>query len=127
MSEAGTERKPIAEMTILLIGSILTAVAIHLESDVLLIPSIFTCIFAGIAALLCAPLSRQAIAFKATVTVVGMAGVVFGLTWWMGHKNDPEIFSPMFVGYIGGGLVLAGICNLAADIRQRQAVRHQGP
>ena len=49
MSEAGTERKPIAEMTILLIGSILTAVAIHLESDVLLIPSIFTCIFAGIA------------------------------------------------------------------------------
>lgn len=118
MSEADAQRMPIAELTILLIGSILTAVAIHLESDALLVPSIFTCIFAGIAALLRAPLSRQGRAIKATVTVVGMAGVVFGFIWWMGHKNDPEIFSPMFVGYIGGGLVLAGICNLVADCRQ---------
>lgn len=115
MTATNVKRKPVPELSVLLLGGILFAVSSYLEIQALLVASVFLCIFSGIAALISSAVAPRSRAVKATITVVGSAGAIFGVVWWMAHGDEPEIFSPIFVGYIGGGLALSGICNLLHD------------
>lgn len=39
-----------------------------------------------------------------------------------GHRHDSEIFSPVLIGYIEGGLLLSEILNLIYTLHQRNSV-----
>lgn len=52
---------------------------------------------------------------------LGLAAVVFRLLWWNGRHLDNENFLPVFIGYVGGGLLLSGILNLTYTLRHRNS------
>ncbi|WP_143707987.1 hypothetical protein [Gordonia terrae] len=55
------------------------------------------------------------------VLVIGVGGVVFGLYWGATHADEPEIFSPTLIGYVGAVLVLNSGWRLVAN---RDRSRH---
>ncbi|WP_072803462.1 hypothetical protein [Rhodococcoides yunnanense] len=116
-------RKPAAELGILVVGVVLIAASRVLDLEELFVSGVFVCIFAGLAALISGPMSRLSAKLTVVVTVVGLVCGVFGLVWGIVHADEPEIFSPVFLGYLGGGVALSGICTLLdrrnADVGRR--------
>lgn len=102
-------------------GFLSALLAAHFRAEIWLVGSIFVCIFAAVAAGFTRVLSRWGLGIQLAAVAVGLAAVGFGYSWWLHHGNEPEIFSPMFVGYIGGGLALSGVVTVLHRSPHRQA------
>jgi hypothetical protein len=50
---------------------------------------------------------------QTAVLVLGIIGTVFGIYWWANHQDEPEIFSPLILGYLAAALLLSSLVNLA--------------
>lgn len=122
MTSHTDNRKPIPELTLLAAGIVAAVIAGKaIGSSTWFAVFIFLCIFSGLAAVFSTVLSSRGLAFQVASTALGLAAVVFGLLWWNSHRHDNEIFSPVFIGYIGGGLLLSGILNLTYTLRHRHS------
>lgn len=112
MVGATVPRKLWPEFMIFGAGIVSAMVSVPFDSDPWFIASVFACIFAGLSALVTQIIGTRGRTVQIAAVVGGGAAVVFGAIWMARHWNQPEIFSPAFVGYLGGGVLLSGILNL---------------
>ena len=118
MSERAVLRKPWPELVIFGAGVVSAVAAVAFDVGAWFIASVFACIFAGLSVLVTALIGVRGRCVQIAAVVVGAAAVAFGVYWWVRHGDEPEIFSPILVGYIGGGVLLSGVLNLIVG-RQR--------
>ncbi|WJJ14472.1 hypothetical protein P9990_25085 (plasmid) [Prescottella equi] len=122
MVDTAVPRKLWPEFVIFGAGIISALASVPFDSDPWFIASLFACIFAGLSAVVTAIIGTRGRTVQITAIVVGAVAVAFGAVWMTLHWK-PEIFSPAFIGYLGGGVLLSGIVNLAFGSRQPPTVR----
>lgn len=106
------QRQPVTELVLFFIGGAMFVVATVVKWDVLLITSIFLCVFAGFAALISTWLARQSRRIIALLTILGFVLTGIGVAYMVRDASEPVIFSPGLVLYPGGSLTLSGLINL---------------
>ncbi|QBJ97508.1 hypothetical protein ERC79_17345 [Rhodococcus sp. ABRD24] len=109
---AAVPRTPWPEFVIFGVGIVSALASALFDSDPWFIASVFTCIFAGLSMVVTRVIGMRGRTVQIAAIVAGGAAVAFGAVWMARHWNEPEIFSPAFVGYLGGGVLLSGILNL---------------
>ncbi|MGB2719346.1 MAG: hypothetical protein WBG53_06170 [Rhodococcus sp. (in: high G+C Gram-positive bacteria)] len=114
-----SQRQPVPELALLLIGGSMFFVATVVKWDALLIASIFLCVFAGFAALISTRLSRQSRRTIALATVAGVVLTGIGAVYMVKDASEPVIFSSGLLVYPGGSLALSGVINLVSSRRRK--------
>lgn len=113
MADTAVPRTLWPEFVIFAAGIVSALVSVPFDSDPWFIASVFACIFAGLSVLVTWGIGMRGRIVQIAAIVIGGAAVTFGAAWMALHWNEPEIFSLAFVGYLGGGMLLSGILNLA--------------
>ncbi|MBB3038165.1 CHASE2 domain-containing sensor protein [Hoyosella altamirensis] len=121
MSAVRRARRPWPELAIFITGFAGVLSAMLFKSEILLVGSIFACLFAVLSAIFSVFLSpRKELVVHAIAILLGVAGTIYGTYWYLENKGGTQIlFSPVFFAYLGGGLVLAGIFNLSYRLRNK--------
>lgn len=114
-----SQRQPVPELALLLIGGSMFFVATVVKWDALFIASIFLCVFAGFAALISTRLSRQSRRNIALATVAGVVLTGIGAVYMVKDASEPVIFSLGLLVYPGGSLALSGFINLVSNRRRK--------
>jgi len=99
-------------------GIISALASVPFDLDPWFIASVFACIFAGLSAVVTAIIGMRGRTVQIGAIIAGAVAVAFGAVWMALHWNQPEIFSPAFIGYLGGGVLLSGILNLVFGPRR---------
>lgn len=76
-----------------------------------------SCVLAGPATV---ALSATSTRVHGLAAVVGVVLAAFGLYWGSTHGDEPEIFSPVLVGYLGAPLAIDGTAGVLVSRRTRE-------
>ncbi|PTR24157.1 hypothetical protein C8K36_108170 [Rhodococcus sp. OK519] len=117
MVDTSVLRRPWPEFAIFGAGIVSALASVPFDSDPWFIASVFACIFAGLSVVVTAIIGQRGRTVQIAAIVLGAAAVAFGAVWMALHWNQPEIFSPAFIGYLGGGVLLSGVLNLVFGSR----------
>jgi hypothetical protein len=117
MAKTVQARKPVFELGLLTAALASAVVAMPFNARTWFLVSVLMCIFSGLAAVVTLQLSKFRSGFQLGALIIGIVGAGLGIYWWMMHRDEPEIFSPIFLGYLGAGLGLSAVLTLVG--RQR--------
>lgn len=117
MAKSTPVRKPLFEIGLLAAGVASALIAVSFDAKAWLTASLLICVFSALAAVVTLQLSKLAPAVQVGALIVGIVGVALGAYWWSEHRDEPEIFSPTFLGYLGAAVVLSAALNLISRSR----------
>ncbi|MBM7415557.1 MULTISPECIES: hypothetical protein [Nocardiaceae] len=112
MSSTTTMRAPWPEVALLSLGLVSGIAAGRLGAESWATASAWLCIFSAIAAIVTVALSSMRSGTNLVALVLGSSAAVWGVLWFFDHGDEPYIFSPIIVGYVGGGLALSSLLTL---------------
>lgn len=112
MTTPQSRRSVRAEAVIVVAGVATALVAGWLGWEAVFLASALVCMCAVLAMPFTWVLSARGRAAQFVAVMVGIAALAFGLWWWREHGEEPEVFSPVLLGYAGGGLALSAGLSL---------------
>ena len=114
------KRAPWPEFTVLIAGIVFVVTAGRLGLDGWATVCGWLCIFAVVAVVVTRLLSTRSTGTNFAALTVGVVAATWGVLWYAEHKNEPYILSPVFLGYLGGGLAVSAIITLMCRAANRQ-------
>lgn len=112
MSKVSDKRTPWPELILLALGVAVGLTAGELDYDGVGTVCAWACAFSVVAVLVTVFLSPFGSALQMIAIGIGSVAAIYAIRWYQQHQNEPYIFSPVLVGYVGGGLALSGFITI---------------
>jgi hypothetical protein len=127
MTNFRQSRTPTIELGLVVAGLSSAVVAALFDASIWLALSLLICIVGILAAGVTLQLSKLASVFQVGALTTGIVGIGFGSYWWSTHRNEPDIFSPIFLGYFSGAIAISAAVTLTCDLRPAHGTSLRAP